>query len=296
MLIQIYVKNEPLEACDILIAKDDAVMSIPVAGIPDLQERAMDVKLVKPGENMAMKAAVFVAEAIKAAEAVASPVYIACPDKNIMDGICSMEYVGPAGGPIKCAAQGTKPQAPPRVRNKAKPKGDGQAAKGASDTPGAATGAGQKEPEKPDGAEQPGSDKPADTPPAPAADQKPGANGDDVGSLMQDPSFTKDGEVVLDGPAEKHRPEDPVAANTPRIMGLLKETGIPSGQIPGVLEALREAMDPEITLPMQVKLKLAKDGATGDMDPKETSKRVAPKFEELKKLLNEIDAANAAKS
>ena len=293
MLIQIYTKNEQLEACDVLIAKDDAVMSIPVAGIPALQEHAMDVKLVKAGENRAMKAAVFVADAIKNAESVASPVYVACTDKSILDGICSMEYAGPAGGPIKCAAQGTKPQAPPRVRNKAKPKSPDQAVK---DAAAAAAEAEKKAAEKAAAAQQ---DAPAGTEPAtaPAADPKPGADGEDVGSLMRDPAFTKDGEVVLDGEKEPAPPEhDPVKENTPRIMGILKDTGIPSDQIPGVLEALREAMDADITLPMQVKLKLAKDGATEGMDPDETAKRVAPRFQELKCLLEEIDEHNGRKA
>ena len=60
-----------------------------------------------------------------------------------------------------------------------------------------------------------------------------------------------------------------------------------------MLEALREAMDANITLPMQIKLKLSKDGATGDMDPDKTAKLVAPVFDQLKTLLNEIDDHNA---
>lgn len=273
MLIQIYLKDEEPVKCDVLVARDDAVMRIPVAGIQALQESQMSVRLVKPNENMAMKAAVLVADAIKNAGAVSSPVFIACPDKSILDGICSMEYEGPAGGPIKCIAHGAKQQAPPRVRNRAKqpPKSDPKPAP----QPGAAPG--------PDGKDAGTTGKPAD---------------DDLGKLMRDPDLTKNGEVVLagasDAPADV--PRDPVKENTPKIMGILKDVGVPSGQIPGVLEALREAVDAQITLPMQVRLKLAKDGATGDMDPDETSGRVAPKFDELKSMLNEIDAANAAKS
>lgn len=281
MLIQIYIKNEPLVQCDVLVARDDAVMSIPVSGLQSLQERQISVRLIKPGENMAMKAAVFVADAIKNAGAVSSPVFISCPDKAILDGICSMDYEGPAGGPIKCAVSGTKPQPAPRVRNKAKPKDAGQAVK---DAAAAAAGAERAAAEKMAAAQ-------------PAGDAESPGSDEDMARLMQDPAFAKNGEVVLDetsgGPPAE--PRDPVKENTPKIMSILKDTGIPSGQIPGVLEALREAMDAQITLPMQVKLKLAKDRATDGMAPEETAKRVAPKFDELKALLKEIDDANAAK-
>lgn len=291
MLIQVYIKNEPLVKCDVLIARDDAVMSVPAAQLKSLQESEMDVRLVRPFENMGMKAAVFVADAIKNAGSVSSPVFISCPDKSIMDGICSMEYVDPAGGPIKCIASGTKPQSPPRVRNRAKqpapkpvPAGDKKAGAKDGAKPGQEAGAAPAPGTGPvpgDGA--PAGGKPAD---------------DDLGRLMQDPDLTKNGEVVLAGAADAPAdgPRDPVKENTPKIMGILKDAGIPSGQIPGVLEALREAVDAQITLPMQVRLKLAKDGATGDMDPDETSGRVAPKFDELKSMLNEIDTANSAKS
>lgn len=283
MLIQVYIKNEPLVKCDVLIARDDAVMSIPASELEDLQAREMGVRLVKPNENMAMKAAVFVADAIKDAESVSSPVFIACPDKAIMDGLCSMEYRGPAGGLVKCAAHGTKQQAPPRVRNKAKPPQPKPGPKATPADEGAGTAAGQ----------DPGAGTDAGSKPAGA--EKPPE--EDMSQLMQDPSLTQDGEVVLGDTSGEPAPapRDPVKENTPRIMGILKETGIPSGQIPGVLEALREAIDPNVTLPMQVKLKLAKDGAMDGMTPEETAKRVAPKFEELKHMLDEIDAANGAK-
>ena len=291
MLIQVYVKNEPVQKCDLLIAREDAAVTIPVAELADLRDREMDVKLVKAHENMGMKAAVLAAEAIASAEAVSSPVFIACSDKAILDGMCSMEYAGPAGGPVKCVPSGTKPQAPPRVRNKAKPKAPAQA--------GAA----------PDAAGKPSGETPAGTPAGAAADTEadgapapvPGpADGPEglveVMDALGDPSLVKDGEVNTDPGAQEDTGEpDPTLENTKRIMGILKEKGVPSGQIPGVLEALREAMDANITLPMQVKLKLAKDGATGDMDPDKTAELVAPAFDELKALLKEIDDRNAAK-
>lgn len=298
MLIQVYVKNEPIQKCDLLIAREDAAVTIPVAELADLRDRKMDVKLVKTHENMGMKAAVLAAEAIASAEAVSSPVFIACPDKAILDGMCSMEYAGPAGGPIKCVPSGTKPQAPPRVRNRAKPKTPAQ--------PEADAAAGAGPEAKPSG-EAP-ADAPEDTgtgaagtPGAPAAAAGPGPDGlDEVKAALDDPSLVKGGEVNTEpdenaGSGPEAGKPDPTLENTRKIMAILKEKGVPAGQIPGVLEALREAMDANITLPMQVKLKLAKDGATGDMDPEKTAKLVAPAFDELKALLKEIDDHNAAK-
>lgn len=277
MLIQVYVKDEPVVKCDLLIAREDAVAKIPISGLKDLLENPMDIQLVKPHENMGMKAAVYAAEAIATAEAVSSPVFVACADKAILDGMCSMDYAGPAGGPIKCMPSGTKPQAPPKVRNRAKPKPQEKPA--------------PEPPAGPDAAGKDGRDMPDENA---APDAVPGET---YAGLMADPAFVKGDEADLGDAAPEQAPPapDPTLENTKKIMSILKDRGVPSGQIPGVLEALREAMDPRITLPMQVKLKLARDGATGDMDPEATAKLVAPVFDELKALLKEIDDRNAGK-
>lgn len=299
MLIQVYVKNEPVQNCDLLIAREDAVVSVPVKDLQALQENRMEVRLVKAQENMAMKAAVLATEAIASAESMSSPVFVACADKAILEGICSMEYTGPAGGTIQCVPSGTKPQAPPRARNRAKPKTPGQAAADARQSQEGTAGA----PDKPAGTEPGGQDgAPAEpaagqggTPPGPGAEE---SRDEGVLDAMSDPSLVKNGEVNLgsDGQeTENSGAPDPTLENTRKIMSILKDKGVPSGQIPGVLEALREAMDADITLPMQVRLKLARDGATGDMDPDATAKLVAPAFDELKTLLKEIDDHNAGK-
>lgn len=300
MLIQIYIKNEPLAPCHLLIAKEDAGITVPAADLASLLERDdITVALVKPSENMAMKAAIETAKAIRESKFSDGPVQVQCPDKAILDGICSMEYTGPDGSPVKCVPAGTKPAQGQKSKTKdsgKKPAGQnppkpGPVARGAQDA--SANGG-------PGGLKQEGTstdDGGASGGPEGLVQDGAGSNGgESFGDLMKDPEFVSGNEVAVKDEKPAEKPRDPVAENTPRIMGILKETGVPSGQIPGVLEALREAMDAGITLPMQVKLKLAKDGATGDMDPEETAKRVAPRFDELKALLKEIDDANAAKS
>lgn len=292
MLVQIYAKNEPLAKCDLLIAKEDATLTIPISAFAAIQGHPVETVLVRPGENMAMKAAVVIAKAIREACEVSSPVFVQCADKNILDGICSMDYEGPAGGPIKCVPAGTKPPAASRNRNRsssqktAKPAASGAARAMANAQ---AADAGFVPGQKP-------VDKPADAP-CPVKDEPPAGQDEDVSALLSDPSLVQGGEIPVDpGPEPEPEKPDPAVANAPKVMSILKECGVPSGQIPGVLEALRESMDASITLPMQVKLKLARDGATGDMDPDETAKLVAPRFDELKALLKEIDDANAAKA
>lgn len=271
MLIQIYAKNEPLSACDLLIAKDDAVLSVPVAGLQAIRESGMVVGLVKPTENLAMKAAVMTARAIASCTGVASPVYVQCPDKAILDGVCSVEYADPDGNLVICAPAPEKPAA--AARSKAK---------------GKASGSGKKPEPKPAPQQQESGAQPAQEPaPAPDTGAGPGGAGD---------GFVKDGEVDLGQPDPPAPKPDPSVANAPKVMGILKECGVPSGQIPGVLEALREAADPDLTFPVQVKLKLAKDGAAGGMGPEKTADLVKPRFEELRTLLKEIDDANAAKA
>lgn len=277
MLVQVYSKNEPLANCDLLIAREDATLSIPASSLAGVMERSMRIVLVKPQENIGMKAAVVIADAIKNAEAISSPVHILCPDKAIMDGICSVDYEGPAGGVIKCAPDGTK-AASPKVRNLAK---SSQAAK--KTTPGQA-----KSPaEPPEGTADSKQDETSRT----------AAHGDPLMSeLLNDPTFVDGDEVPEPGTDPEPPAPDPSIQNAPKVMSILKECGVPSGQIPGVLEAIREAMDAKITLPMQVKLKLAKDGATDENDPDATAKLIEPRFDELKTLLNEIDEANARRS
>lgn len=277
MLVQVYSKNEPLANCDLLIAREDATLSIPASSLAGVMERSMRIVLVKPQENIGMKAAVVIADAIKNAEAISSPVHILCPDKAIMDGICSVDYEGPAGGVIKCAPDGTK-AASPKVRNLAK---SSQAAK--KTTPGQA-----KSPaEPPEGTADSKQDETSRT----------AAHGDPpMSELLNDPTFVDGDEVPEPGTDPEPPAPDPSIQNAPKVMSILKECGVPSGQIPGVLEAIREAMDAKITLPMQVKLKLAKDGATDENDPDATAKLIEPRFDELKTLLNEIDEANARRS
>lgn len=277
MLVQVYSKNEPLANCDLLIAREDATLSIPASSLAGVMERSMRIVLVKPQENIGMKAAVVIADAIKNAEAISSPVHILCPDKAIMNGICSVDYEGPAGGVIKCAPDGTK-AASPKVRNLAK---SSQAAK--KTTPGQA-----KSPaEPPEGTADSKQDETSRT----------AAHGDPpMSELLNDPTFVDGDEVPEPGTDPEPPAPDPSIQNAPKVMSILKECGVPSGQIPGVLEAIREAMDAKITLPMQVKLKLAKDGATDENDPDATAKLIEPRFDELKTLLNEIDEANARRS
>lgn len=278
MLIQVYAKNEPIEKCDLLIAKEDAVISVPASELKSLGESGFEVALVKAQENMGMKAAVLAARFIASAEAVSSPVYIACPDKAILDGMCSMEYAGPAGGPIQLAPYGAKPASQPRSRPRPKPK-----APAPKDPP----AAGDAVPGPAGGAEPPAG-PPAETQDAPAPDPAPAA---------VEAGAAADGEIVLDnGGAGEPGPEksDPSIGNARKIMSILKEQGVPAGQIPGVLEALREAMDASITLPMQIRLKVSRDGAAGEMDPDKTAALVSPRFDELKALLDEIDGRNAA--
>lgn len=285
MLIQVYSKNEPLSNCDLLIAREDATLSIPASSLAGIMERSMRIVLVKPQENIGMKAAVVIADAIKNAEAISSPVHILCPDKAIMDGICSVDYEGPAGGVIKCAPDGTKP-ASPKVRNLAK---SGPSAKKAASA---------KTPDDPE--------KKAGEPAAPEQNASGSADGpgnddkDDatMEELLKDPAFVDGDEMSVPEEAPKDSPTapDPAVTNTPKIMAILKEQGVPSGHIPGVLEALREAMDANITLPMQIKLKLARDQAADGLESEKTAELVKPRFDELKALLKEIDGANAAKA
>lgn len=285
MLIQVYSKNEPLSNCDLLIAREDATLSIPASSLAGVMERSMRIVLVKPQENIGMKAAVVIADAIKNAEAISSPVHILCPDKAIMDGICSVDYEGPAGGVIKCAPDGTK-SASPKVRNLAK------------SGPSTKKTAPAKTPDEPE--------KKAGAPAAPEQDASgstggPGNNGGDdatMEELLKDPAFVDGDEMSIPEEAPKDSPAapDPAVTNTPKIMAILKEQGVPSGHIPGVLEALREAMDANITLPMQIKLKLARDQAADGLESEKTAELVKPRFDELKALLKEIDDTNADKS
>lgn len=277
MLVQVYSKNEPLANCDLLIAREDATLSIPASSLAGVMERSMRIVLVKPQENIGMKAAVVIADAIKNADAISSPVHILCPDRTIMDGICSVDYEGPAGGVIKCAPDGTK-AASPKVRNLAK--------SGSSNRKPAASSPQQNPEKKAAAPAEPGTD-------STEGSEEPG--GTTMADLLKDPAFVDGDEVPVPEASPKEAP-DPAVANAPKVMAILKECGVPSGQIPGVLEALREAMDAKITLPMQVKLKLVRDGATEDMDPGQTAKLVEPRFDELKALLKEIDDANAARS
>lgn len=280
MLVQVYSKNEPLANCDLLIAREDATLSIPASSLAGVMERSMRIVLVKPQENIGMKAAVVIADAIKNAEAISSPVHILCPDKAIMDGICSVDYEGPAGGVIKCAPDGTK-SASPKVRNLAK--------SGSSNRKPAASSP-QREPEKKAAA-------PAE-PAEPGTDSTEGSeepDGTTMADLLKDPAFVDGDEVPVPEASPEEAP-DPAVANAPKVMAILKECGVPSGHIPGVLEALREAMDANITLPMQIKLKLARDQAADGPEAEKTAELVKPRFDELKALLKEIDDANAERS
>ena len=282
MLIQIYIKNEPLARCEVLIAKEDASVSIPVSELPAFSETvkagSLDIVVVKPTENMGMRAAIEIAAAIRKLHSEGATVQVQCPDKPILDGICSMEYVDADGNAVKCVPAGTKPPAPSRSR--ATP----------SKSP-ARRQDGPKPKQEPDPRPAPEPAGSVDD----APDPEPGG-GESYSDLVNDPQFASGNDADVKPAEEPVKERDVVMENTPKVMEIMREAGVPSGQVPGVLEALREAMDASITFPMQVKLKLARDKATDDMDPARTAELVQPRFDELKKLLDEIDAANAAKA
>lgn len=278
MVIQIYLNDEPLESCTLLIAQETARVTVPVTDLPKLKEHDIRIVTVKSTENMAVKAAVAIAQAIREAETISSPVSVICPDRIILDAVCSVEYEGPAGGMILCVPKDTSgaaanaSRARSQRRSKAKqiePKTYGPIPKQEPDlgpVPSAQAG-----------------DGPSQDPPAPEPED--------------DPTLVKGNEVNLDGAlAPDPEPVPDPSDNAPRIIDIIKSCGVPSGQIPGVLDALREAADAQLTLPMQIKLKLSRDQALSGKTPDELAKLLEPRFDELKAMIKAIDEANAAKT
>lgn len=280
MVIQIYLKDEPLENCSLLIAQETARVTIPITDLPKLKEQDIRIITVKPTENMAVKAAVAIAKAIREAETISAPVSVICPDKIILDAVCSIEYEGPAGGMIRCVPQDTGGAAAnasrtrQQRRNKTKqiePKPSGPV----------------REP-RPDPASIPSAqedDGPPQDPPAPEPEPE------------DDPKLVKGNEVNLDGAmAPDPEPVPDPGAGASRIIDIIKSCGVPSGQMPGVLDAIREAADAQLTLPMQIKLKLSRDQALSGKDPDDLAKMLEPRFDELKSMIRAIDEANAART
>ncbi len=303
MLIKICTKNEPLVACDKLIAKESVTLQVPVADLKTALDTRPDVHLVKDRENMMMRCGILVAQILKETtpEACGKSAFIACEDTNILNAICSLEYELSDGSMVKCvpsASKGAKTAPAPRVRNKAR-----QAPKPAGQDTGKAAAASRESADngkKDELAQEPESGQ-ADYAGSPASKLPEGLSMDNVGKpvpdeaqegLMQDPDLVKpNGEMNLDGAAPEPGKPKPGEAPAARIMKMLKDAGIPSGQIAGCLDAIRESIDPEITLPMQVKMRLAKDSAENFMDPAETASRIVPIYADVKKLMEEAQNA-----
>lgn len=289
MLIKICTKNEPLVNCDVLIAKESVTLQVPVAELKSALDVNPEIHLVKDRENMMVKCGILVAGILAATspEKCGKAVFVACSDDPILNAICSLEYALSDGSPAKCvpsAPKGAKTQPAPRSRGKSKPAQKAGAEAGTKPAP-----------EKKDGAgtpAQPGKDGEAgDAPKLPE-----GLSMDNVGKPipgdgadpMSDPALvTADGEMNLEGGAPGDRKAAPGEAPAARIIKMLKDAGIPSGQVPGCLDAIRESIDPDVTLPMQVKMRLAKDSADHFLDPAETASRIAPIYSDVKKLMEE---------
>lgn len=262
MRIQIHTKNEPLEIdCDVLIVKETTTVPVPVTCLSRLHERPLEVMLVKESENLMLKAAILISQAIAANTANAAPdtVYVLCPDKTVLDAVCSVEYRSSVGGLVRCMAPGTKTSSPSRSRSRS----------GGTKKPQAA--------------------------PAPVSDDAaPVVSSQDAASdPMEDPDLVSpSGEIILsaeDAPPAPD-PRDVVNGKVADVMSLIKGQNIPSGQIPGCLEAIREANANGTDLAEKVADKLANDGSDGD--PKKTAAKLGPVFADVRRLMAEIDAAN----
>lgn len=291
MKIQIYMKNEPLEDCDVLIAKESAAITVPIGQLMKLAEKPPKVLGIKDSENLMMKAAILVSQSISEGMSNTTPttVQVACPDKQVLDAICSLDYRSSVTGPVRCvpaaaAKTASKPAQKPKVNNLAKPKAANQPAQAAKKPENGSDASGKTE--KPD--KKP--DIPVGKPDIQAepAEAKPAAD------ETSDPDGFVDGEEVDLSGADDPEPakERPFDTNAMKAMQMLKDAGIHPDQIPGCIDAVREAIDPVVTLPMQVKLKLAKDGALDAMDPDETTKLLAPIFSDVKGLIAKADKAS----
>lgn len=287
MLICIQTKNEPLRACDILIVKETAQLQIPATDLKAMLQTQPDIRLVKEKENMLLKCGILIAQILKELDkdAVGGPVQIACSDKPILDAVCSLEYPLSDKTEAKCipAKADAKPSQP-------RPKSQGKTAGTRSSATRRSNAAAPKPDSKPSDEPLPG------TPPMPDTDavndDKPNPGEPTQDAAQPDPNDdpvgpTVGNEVDLSGSQLEPKKPKPGEAPAAKIMNMLRDAGIPSGQLPGVLDAIRESADPDMTLPLQIKMKLTKDGATDAMPFEETAKRVAPLFHDIKSLMEE---------
>ena len=280
MTVQVYMgsKAELLGRCTVLIAQEGSVIPVPVdvmaqAAYPD------EVVIVKTSENMASKAAIVIAQTILNTPGIQSPVFISCTDKPTLDALCSVEYPSPDNGkPIRLvAAETAKPAAPAkktpdRPRKASAPKSVNRTDKPEAKTEPVATV--KTDPPKDDkGDENAGAET---VMPKPEVQDLPDADPDLV---------TPTGEVNLEPKPEYKDPEPTKSDNAAsRILHIMR-TKVPAGCIAPCLDAIREADDPEITLPLQVRLKLARSGF--DANPDEITAKLAPVFAEIKALMAE---------
>lgn len=282
MVIQIYLNDEPLESCTLLIAQETARVTIPVTDLPKLKEHDIRIVTVKPMENMAVKAAVAIAKAIREAETISSPISVICPDRIILDAVCSVEYEGPAGGTVLCVPKDTGGTAANASRTRSQRRSK---AKQIEPKPFEPVPKPEPDPGPVPSAQAGGG--PSQDPPTPEPEPEP----------EDDPALVRGNEVNLDGAlAPDPEPAPDPGANASRIIDIIKSCGVPSGQIPGVLDAIREAADAQLTLPMQIKLKLSRDQALSGKDPDDLAKMLEPRFDELKSMIKAIDEANAART
>ena len=278
MTVQVYMgaKAELLGRCTVLIAQEGSTIPVPVdimaqGAYPD------EVVVVKASENMASKAAIVIAQTILNTPGVQSPVFISCTDKPTLDALCSVEYPSPDNGkPIRLVAAGAaKPAAP---------------AKKAPERPRKASAPKRVNTDKPETKAKPVASVKAE-PPRDNKDITPENRTTAADTANQalpdsDPELvTPSGEVNLEPKPEYKDPEPPKSDNAASRIIHIMRTKVPAGCIAPCLDAIREADDPEITLPLQVKLKLARSGF--DANPDEITAKLVPVFAEIKALMAE---------
>ena len=300
MLICIQTKNEPLSACDILIAKENAQIQIPASDLKAMLQSPPDIRLVKEKENMLLKCGILITQILSELDkdAVNGPVQVLCADKPILEAVCSLDYPLSDKTEAKCvpARPDAKPSSP-RAKTPAKTgerktparrsKTANQDAAPPTTQPGPDA---QPSDENNDEKAVPDTDGRTSEPPA-----EPDAANPDTNNAAT-PVEPNDDEPIgpvagneVDLSGTQPEPEKPKPGEAPaaKIMNMLRDAGVPSGQLPGVLDAIRASADPDMTLPLQLKMKLTKDGAIDDMPYEDTAKRVAPLFHEIKSLMEE---------
>ncbi len=271
LTVQVFMgaKGEMLGRCTLLIVQEGAIVPVP-ADVLAAKAYPDDVSVVKLSENMASKAAIIIAQKILSTPTVQSPVFIACPDKSVLDALCSVEYPAPdTGKTVRLVAAGTKPAAPVKKAPARKPAAP-KPAKAAKPEPA------KSEQAKDEVAEMLGEDLPAKTPDVSDISEP---------EFMEEALVKPNGEANLDPVPETKDPEPPKSDNAASRIIHIMRTKVPAGCIAPCLDAIREADDPEITLPLQVKLKLARSGF--DANPDEITAKLAPVFAEIKTLMAE---------